>query len=129
MFSFIKRIFSSSNKSNNEAKVGAEYIKRTRDSFKMKVERNLKGKQLEKEGRIEEAIELYEKNIEKGFDGSHPYDRLCIIYRKQGKIADEIRVLEKAIRVYEKIIKERPIEQAKLDRYKERLEKVKKLIQ
>ncbi|WP_090675914.1 tetratricopeptide repeat protein [Paenibacillus tianmuensis] len=51
---------------------------------------------------------LYEENLEKGFDGSFPYDRLSIIYRRQGKFADEIRILEKAISVFEKVNKQRP---------------------
>ena len=60
------------------------------------VNSNLKGIELEKKGKIDEAIELYEKNIEEEFDGTHPYTRLAIIYRKKGLLKDEIRVLEKA---------------------------------
>lgn len=103
MVSFLKKLFTSSNQTNVETpkkNYNTKQRNRTRDSFNMKVDRNLKGIELEKRGRIEEAIELYEMNVEKGFDGNHPYDRLCVIYRKQGKIADEIRVLEEAISVW-----------------------------
>lgn len=60
------------------------------------VNRNLKGIDLEKKCKVDKAIELYEKNIEEEFDGTHPYTRLAIIYRKKGLLKDEIRVLEKA---------------------------------
>jgi len=60
------------------------------------VTRNLKGIDLEKKCKVDKAIELYEKNIEEEFDGTHPYTRLAIIYRKKGLLKDEIRVLEKA---------------------------------
>jgi len=60
------------------------------------VNRNLKGIELEKKGNIEDAIKLYEKNVTDEFDGTHPYKRLAIIYRKKGQIEDEIRILKKA---------------------------------
>ncbi|WP_416151140.1 hypothetical protein ACM26V_09295 [Salipaludibacillus sp. HK11] len=47
------------------------------------VDRNLKGKELEKEGKIDEAMSLYWENVNENFEGSHPYNRLAVIYRKQ----------------------------------------------
>lgn len=41
---------------------------------------------------IEEAIACYEESIAKGFTGSAPYERLAILYRKQKRYDDEIRV-------------------------------------
>lgn len=67
------------------------------------VERNLKGQQLEKQGDVEGAIRLYEQNIIDEVDTPHPYNRLTIIYRKQKRFDDEIRVLEKAIKVFKEI--------------------------
>ena len=91
------------------------------------VNRNLKGIKLEKEGKIDKAIKLYEKNIEEEFDGSHPYERLAIIYSKKGSLEDEIRVLEKAVWVFENIVyKDRSDRLPKLDRFKKRLEKANK---
>ncbi|MGQ4876734.1 MAG: hypothetical protein ACP6IY_21920 [Promethearchaeia archaeon] len=91
------------------------------------VNRNLKGRELEKECKIEEAIELYEKNIKEEFDGNYPYDRLAIIYSKKGSLEDEIRVLEKAVWVFENIVyKDRSDRLPKLDRFKKRLEKANK---
>lgn len=96
------------------------------DTFDKQVERNLRGIQLEKEDKIEEAIELYEENIKENFDGNHPYDRLAVIYRKQRRIEDEIRVLEKAIWVFENVAyKERVDRLPKLEKFEKRLEEAK----
>jgi len=51
--------------------------------FEMQVDRNLDGIEFEKKGEIEKAIRLYEKNVEEDFEGSHPYDRLAVIYKKK----------------------------------------------
>lgn len=91
------------------------------------VDRNLKGIKLEKEGKIDKAIKLYEKNIEEEFEGSHPYTRLAIIYSKKGLLDDEIRVLKKAIWVFENIVyKERGDRSQRPDKFMKRLEKANK---
>jgi len=91
------------------------------------VNRNLKGRELEKECKIDEAIELYEKNIKEEFDGNYPYERLAIIYSKKGLLEDEIRVLEKAVWVFENIVyKDRSDRLPKVNRFKKRLEKANK---
>ncbi len=97
------------------------------DKFEIQVERNLRGIKLEKSGQINKAIELYEENVKEGFEGSHPYNRLAIIYKKQGRIDDEIRILQEAISVFYKVAKRgRPDGHPKLNKFKERLEKVRK---
>lgn len=97
-------------------------------NFDKQLERNLKGIQFEREGQIDKAIELYEANIMENFEGNYPYDRLAIIYRKRDRIDDEIRVLEKAIWVFESIVyKERGDRLPKLQKFRKRLETVKKL--
>ena len=96
--------------------------------FDTQVDRNLKGIELEKDGKVDQAIILYERNINENFVGNHPYDRLAIIYRKRKQFDDEVRVLEKAIGVFEKIVSEgRQDGPPKLERFKERLEKAQKL--
>jgi len=91
------------------------------------VNRNLKGIELEKEGKIDKAMKLYEKNIEEEFDGSHPYTRLAIIYSKKGLLDDEIRVLKKAVWVFDNVVyKERGDRSQTLDKFKKRLEKANK---
>lgn len=58
------------------------------------VERNLKGTEKENTGDMQGAIRLYEANIKDRFDGSHPYERLRIIYSGSGRYSDAIRVCE-----------------------------------
>ena len=92
------------------------------------VKRNNQGIDLEKKGHIDKAIELYEQNISENFIGNHPYDRWAIIYRKRNQIDDEIRVLEKAVWVFENIVnKKRQDRLSKLDRIKKRLQKAQKM--
>ncbi|BFP39444.1 hypothetical protein FGF1_02890 [Flavobacteriaceae bacterium GF1] len=73
-------------------------------NFKAQVNRNSMGKRLEKKGKILEAKALYEANISEGFEGSFPYRRLAVIYRKEKSKADEIRVLNKALVVFDSLI-------------------------
>lgn len=91
------------------------------------VDRNIKGQELEKEGYIDNAIELYELNIKEQFDGNFPYDRLIIIYRRRKMVEDEIRVLEQAVHVFEAISKKskRHDVSPKLEKYREKLTKIK----
>lgn len=90
----------------------------------LQAERNLKGAEFEKTGNLEKAIELYEENVKESFKGNHPYDRLATIYKNQNDLDNEIRILEKAIVVYEGITIEDRIEGLpKLFRFKNRLEK------
>ena len=100
-------------------------------SFEKQVDRNLKGIKLEKAGKIDEAIKLYEMNINESFDGNHPYDRLAIIYRKRKQFDDEIRVLEKAVRVWKKMGYSEKVDPEygpnKLKKFIERLRKAQKL--
>ncbi len=55
-------------------------------------ERNNQGIDLEKKGKIEEAIFAYEVSINDAFFGTHPYNRLRIIYSKRQWYKDAIRV-------------------------------------
>jgi tetratricopeptide (TPR) repeat protein len=90
----------------------------------LQAERNLKGAEFEKTGNLEKAIELYEENAAESFKGNHPYDRLATIYKNQNDLDNEIRILEKAIVVYEEITIEDRLEGLpKLFRFKNRLEK------
>ena len=92
--------------------------------FEIQVNRNLEGIKLEKKGEIEKAVRLYEKNVEEDFEGSHPYDRLAIIFRKRGEYEEEIRILRKAIFVFEnKIPSGRMDKEQKLQKFRERLDK------
>jgi len=70
-------------------------------NLKNELDRNLKGKEFEKLGEIDKAIELYEQNVSLESCTPHPYKRLSLIYKKQGKFDDEIRVLKSAIAIME----------------------------
>lgn len=63
--------------------------------------RNSKGQEYEKAGKISLAIRTYEKNIEgdECYPALHSFERLMIIYRKQKRYDDEIRVIDRAINV------------------------------
>lgn len=79
----------------------------------------------EKNGNIVDAIKYYEKSIECNFYGNHPYDRLVILYRKQNKTNDVIRVLKKAIEDFTILnsTTKRSDVPIKLQRFKEQLGK------
>lgn len=92
--------------------------------FSIQVDRNLRGKEAEKIGDIELAIQLYEQNVKERFQGNHPYDRLSVIYRGNKMIDEEIRVIKTAIDVFEKDVNvNRPDRDVKLERFKDRLGK------
>lgn len=119
----LKKLFGIKSKKESEPQT----IEINESNFNTQVERNLKGKELESQGKCEEAKELYHLNVNEGFEGNHPYDRLAIIYRKEKAYDKEIEVLEKAINVFEsKVNSERADQQLKLERFKKRLEDVKK---
>lgn len=61
---------------------------------------NNEGIAFEKQGDTASAIEVYEKNLEMGYPASHSYNRLMIIYHKEKRYEDEIRVIKKAIEVF-----------------------------
>ena len=59
--------------------------------------RNDEGLEMERQGRPDEAISLYEANLSEGCDTSITYHRLAILYRGRTDYDNEVRVLEKAL--------------------------------
>lgn len=57
----------------------------------------LRAQNLEQLGRREEAIELYERAAQAGFDSIGPYDRLISLYSDRAQHGDVIRVAELAL--------------------------------
>ena len=51
-------------------------------------------KELEKQGRVDEAIVLYEANLKDKSVAGHPYERLRIIYSRQKDYANAIRACQ-----------------------------------
>ncbi len=58
---------------------------------------NIAGEVLEKEGKTEEAIAEYEKLVGKNVDTPFTYRRLTILYRKEKKQEEEIRIIQAAL--------------------------------
>ena len=93
------------------------------------IQNNMIARQLERDGKYDLAIKLYESIVAKEFGGNFPYDRLAIIYRKLKRYDDEIDLLNRAILVFERINKEgyRGDAKPKLDAFRDRLKKAKKI--
>ena len=78
--------------------------------------RNAIGEQKESEGKFEDAIRIYEANVEEGADTLFPYERLVILYKRKNDERNEIRILKKAL--YK--LQERS-ERRRLDHYLDKL--------
>ena len=95
-------------------------------TFGQQVRRYLKARKLERKGKVKQAVELYEQNVEERFMGNRPYDRLAAIYRKQERPAEEARVLQRAIDVFTHDVPgEQSGRRAMLRRFRERLTELK----
>ena len=64
------------------------------------------GAAAEAEGNTKRAVELYENSIKKGIADPFPFDRLLVIYRKQKKYKDELRVIMRGIEVFNEQLEE-----------------------
>ena len=95
--------------------------------FKKGYQANLKAMEYEKNKDIEKAIEFYEKAISYNFEGNYPYDRVAILYRKRKDYDNEIRVLNKAVKVFSNIKSNRRDVNSKLEKFKQRLLKAQTL--
>jgi hypothetical protein len=62
--------------------------------MKTMADRNVAGMALEKNEKNKEAIRLYEQNVSDHCDGSHPYERLRILYTRCGDYPNAIRVCQ-----------------------------------
>lgn len=62
------------------------------EAMELLVSRNNRGIQKERSGDLLRAAYIYETSIADRFFGTHPYDRLRIIYRRNGWYQDAIRV-------------------------------------
>ncbi len=64
------------------------------------------GAAAEAEGDTKRAVELYESSIKKGIADPFPFDRLLVIYRRQRKFKDELRVILRGIEVFNQRLEE-----------------------
>lgn len=60
-----------------------------------------KAREAETEGNLEEAAGFYEQLIKENRPDEFPFDRLMIIYRKLKQYKDELRIINKGIKVFE----------------------------
>ena len=58
------------------------------------------GMYFESIGEIEKSIEIYEYCVEKGWDGSHVYDKLSIYYKKNNRYKESDMVIRKYLEIY-----------------------------
>src|SRR5215210_3151131 len=70
-----------------------------RDHLSRQTARNLEGLELERAGRLDDALALYEQNIAEGFEGDWPYGRLVSAYERAGDLERAVAVLERGIDV------------------------------
>lgn len=62
---------------------------------------NNKGIALEKEGKIQEAINTYEENVaSSNYPAHHSYKRLMVIYRRNKDYVNELRIIKRALDVF-----------------------------
>ena len=73
----------------------ASEVDRDRDGY----EANQAAMAYEAAGDLEQAIDYYERSVAKRFDGSYPYERLAILYRKRKQYSEEIRICDTAVEV------------------------------
>src|SRR6476659_538019 len=59
----------------------------------------------EEKGNVEQAIKYYETAIKDDKPDEVPYNRLMILYRKEKKYNDELRVINKGIKVFTEFYK------------------------
>lgn len=71
-----------------------------RERLEHQTARNLEGMELERAGRIDEAVTLYEQNVAEGFEGDWPYGRLVAIHERRGDLERAVAVLERAMEVF-----------------------------
>jgi tetratricopeptide (TPR) repeat protein len=70
--------------------------------------RNLEAFEAEREGRLEDAIALYERNVAESFPGDLPYGRLVAIYERAADLDAAERILRRAIAVFESSARRTP---------------------
>jgi hypothetical protein len=62
--------------------------------------RNLEGMALEREGRVDDAVAFYQRNVDEGFEGDWPYGRLVAIYERRAELERAAEVLQRGIQVF-----------------------------
>lgn len=72
--------------------------------------RNAIGEQKESEGKFEDAIRVYEANIDEGAYTLFPYERLAILYKRKRDTRNEQRIIKKAIKKLHERSSKKPLD-------------------
>ena len=72
--------------------------------------RNAIGEQKESEGKFEDAIRMYEANIDEGAYTLFPYERLAILYKRKKDVRNEQRIIKKAIKKLHERSSKKPLD-------------------
>lgn len=80
---------------NNIDQLEMEFLEK---KYRLAYENNFSGDLLEKEGKIEDAIGVYEKSVSENVDTPFTYRRLAIIYSKKKLFDDEKRIIQMALK-------------------------------
>ncbi len=68
------------------------------EKYQPTFKRNAIGEQKESEGKFEDAIRVYEANVDEGANTLFPYERLAILYKRKKDAINEQRIIKKAIK-------------------------------
>jgi hypothetical protein len=83
--------------------------------------RNVAGLEAEQRGEWDTAIALYEANVAEGFAGDWPYSRLVLLYGRRNLPGEVVRVLERAVEVFEALPASTPERDVRLRVFRQRL--------
>jgi len=83
-------------------------------------ERYFMAEELEKAGETETVIALYEINAAEGCDTAGSYENLADLFHEAGRREDEIRILKRAVQVFEEVVRsgQLPNGQGQLDSFR-----------
>ena len=79
---------------DREQKLELQQHEKKRKLLNKWVDNNLKGQDLEAEGKIDEAIECYEENVKLNTDTPFTYDRLAYLYHSKYEFEKERETLK-----------------------------------
>jgi hypothetical protein len=98
------------------------------DRVREQTARNVAGLEAEQRGDWAAAIALYERNAAEGFAGDWPYGRLVLLYGRRDQPAEVVRVLERAVAVFEALPRSQPERMPRLRAFRQRLKEARRAL-
>ena len=98
------------------------------DRLREQTGRNVAGLEAEQRGDWDAAVALYETNLAEDFPGDWPYSRLALHYGRRGEPAEVVRVLERAVAVFEALPRSHPDRTTRLRVFRERLKEARRAL-